>query len=362
MVQKIEITTKTFIRFWLVSFGFGFTALFIWHSIPALIIISLSAFLAIAIRPLAKSIDNIDQNKKRASLAAVLAVFVVIGILGGIISIIGPVVVSETSRFISQVPSAIENTLQNQQEINRIGRIFGISDLQTQIYYAANNFSQSIISNLGNTVINGVGTAANIFTGVILVFVLTLLFLIQGPKIMSSFWRHLQNYQDKKAVNVWQHLVSRMTNVVAKYVTGQVIVAILDGAVVTFSVFILALIFGFSSSLAFPFGLIAFVLYLVPMFGPIISCALNSLLLFLSNPIAGGIFLIFYIIYSQIENNLIAPKIQGNAMRIPSLLILISIVIGMYMFGLVGAIVAIPIAGCIKVLIEEYPALKAVTK
>ena len=74
------------------------------------------------------------------------------------------------------------------------------------------------------------------------------------------------------------------------------------------------------------------------------------------------IFLIFYIIYAQIENNLIAPKLQGNALNLPAAVILIAITIGMYMFGLVGAIVAIPIAGCIKVAIEEWPDLREATR
>ena len=137
-------------------------------------------------------------------------------------------------------------------------------------------------------------------------------------------------------------------------------VAILDGCVVTVAVFLLSMIFGFSSSLALPMGLIAMIFYLIPMFGPIISCALISLVLLFSSPIAAVIFLVFYIVYAQIENNVIAPKIQGNALNLPATLILVAIIIGMYMFGLVGAIVAIPIAGCIKVLFEEWPNLREI--
>ena len=85
-----------------------------------------------------------------------------------------------------------------------------------------------------------------------------------------------------------------------------------------------------------------------------------TVLLFFSSPLAAGIFAIVYILYSQIENNLIAPKIQGNALRLQPVVILCAVTIGMYMFGLLGAIIAIPIAGCIRVLIEEYPNIRAV--
>lgn len=358
MVQKIEINTKTFIRFWLVSLAFCLLALFIWRAVPAIIIVALSIFLAIAIKPLAKRIDNIDKNKKRTSLTAVLAVFIVLGIISTIIAIIGPVVINETSRFVNQIPTTVEKTLHNQQEINRIGRTFGINNLQAQISQSVNNFSNNILSNLGDTVIASVGTAASILTSIILVFVLTILFLLQGPKLLDMIWKYLTAYQGQSTASAWQRITGRMADVIAKYVTGQVIVAVLDGVVVAFTLFILSLIFNFSAGLAFPFGLISFIFYLIPMFGPVISCALNSILLALSNPLAGLIFLIVYAVYSQIENNLIAPKIQGNAMRLPSLVILVAITFGMYMFGLIGAIIAIPIAGCIKVIIEEYPAIR----
>ena len=69
----------------------------------------------------------------------------------------------------------------------------------------------------------------------------------------------------------------------------------------------------------------------------------------------------FYIVYAQIENNVIAPKIQGAALNLPIVIILSAITVGTYMLGLVGAIIAIPIAGCVKVWLEEYPKLKAIT-
>ena len=59
---------------------------------------------------------------------------------------------------------------------------------------------------------------------------------------------------------------------------------------------------------------------------------------------------------------MIAPKIQGDALKLRPVVILCAIVIGMYMFNLLGAIIAIPIAGCIRVLVEEFPNFRAATK
>ena len=136
-------------------------------------------------------------------------------------------------------------------------------------------------------------------------------------------------------------------------------VAVVDGCASTIIVFVLSLILGFSSNLAIPMGLITMLFYLIPMFGQFIGGTLVTVILFFSNPLAAGVFAIIYIVYAQIENNLIAPKIQGDALKLKPVVILCAIVIGMYMFGLLGAIVAIPIAGCIRVLAEEYPNFKA---
>ena len=117
-----------------------------------------------------------------------------------------------------------------------------------------------------------------------------------------------------------------------------------------------------SSSLAIPMGLITMIFYMIPMFGQFIGGTLVTLILASTNPLAGIIFAIVYILYAQIENNLISPKIQGNALNLPAVFILCAVVIGMYMFGLLGAIIAIPIAGCIRILIDEYPNIKAANR
>lgn len=358
MTQKIEVDTKTFVRFWLVLLGLALLGLFLWKAMVGLVIVGVAAFLAIAIHPLAKWIDTADRKKSRPALSAILAVLMVLLGLTFVFATVGPVVVNETSRFVSQMPETFNQVAKNWNGINHIGQVIGIPDLQTQISKWLNRVSNKVLSDLSGTVIASVGTVANLLTGTILVIVLTTFFLLEGPTLLDKLWKILADRNAKKA-KVAQRLAEKMAEVIAKYVSGQMSVALLDGAMTVFAVFVMALIFNFSPGLAFPMGLITAVFYMVPMFGAIIGCALVSILLFFSAPIAGLVFAIYYAIYQQIENNLIAPKVQGNALKLPPLIVLIAITIGMYMFGLVGAIIAIPIAGCIKVLIDEYPNIKA---
>ena len=357
MGKTIEVDTRTFVRFWLVILGFGLAGLFIWRAWEALVIIGIALFLTIAIRPLAQRINSLTKKDHSVS-SSVLAYIVVIGILGIILAVVGPVVVGQTTQFVQQLPETFENTLGGWEGINSFGRSLGIDNLQNEITTALQSFSSNFVSDIGNTLVFSVGTIAKVLTNTILTIVLTLFFSLEGPQIAERGWKILEGKRNRSSVRAWKRLTSRMVGTVSTYVSRQVMVALLDGLMVTFIVLILSIIFDLRGGLALPMGLIALVFYLIPMFGQVISCGLITLVLLFSSPIAAVIYLLTYIIYVQIENNIIAPKIQGNALNLPATMILIAIIIGMNVFGLIGAIIAIPIAGCIKVIFEELPNLR----
>lgn len=357
MSKTVEVDTKTFVRFWLVILGFGLAALFIWKAWEALMIIGIALFLTIAIRPLAQRINRLTKKDHSAS-SSIIAYILVIGVLGVVVAMVGPVVIEQTTQFVQQLPQTFEHTLGGWDGINDFGQTIGIDNLQNEIATALQNFSSSFVSNIGNTLVMSVGTVAKVLTNIILTIVLTLFFSLEGPSIIDAGWNVIEGRRKNSAVRAWKRLAGRMVDVVSTYVSHQAMVALLDGLVVTIVVLLLSFTFGLPGGLALPMGLLAMVFYLIPMFGPIISCMLITLVLLFSSPVAAAIFLVFYIIYAQIENNVIAPKIQGNALNLPATMVLVAIIIGMNIFGLLGAIIAIPIAGCIKVIVEELPNLR----
>lgn len=357
MSKTIDVDTRTFVRFWLVILGFGLVALFVWKALEALAIIGIALFLAIAIRPLAQRINRLTK-KDHAASSSIIAYIIVIGILGIVVSVVGPVVIDQTTQFVQQLPETFEHTLGGWDGINDFGRTLGIENLQNEIMTALQNFSSGFVSNIGNALVMSVGTVAKVLTNAILTIVLTLFFSLEGPSIIESSWRMLEGRRKNSSVRAWRHMADRMVNVVSTYVSHQAMVAVLDGLVVMVVILLLAFVFALPGELALPMGLVAMVFYLIPMFGPIISCILITLVLLFSSPAAAAIFLVFYIIYAQVENNVIAPKIQGNALNLPATMVLVAIIIGMNVFGLLGAIIAIPIAGCIRVALEEIPNLR----
>ena len=358
MSRTIEVDTKTFFRFWIVLGILVILAFLILQAGLGLIIVGLAAFLAIAIKPLANRIDRINKAKDRPALTSIMAVSLVVLIVGVAVAIIGPMVVNETTRFVKQAPEMVQNSMGGMDGINNFFSNLGIENFSEQVTNAVKGFSADFVKNASSVVVSSIGTVGSILAGAVLTIVLTILFMIQGPGLVAWLRKKITG-KNTEVGKVVARIMSKIADVISKYVSGQVLVGILDGTVVGLTTFILSLIFGFSGGLAFPMALIAMIFYLIPMFGPIISCALITLLLLFQNPIAGGIFLVFYIVYLQIENNIIAPKVQGNSLKLPTLVILVSITIGMYAFGLLGAIISIPIAGVIKVLIDEYPNIKA---
>ena len=352
MSRKIEVGTETFVRFWLVIVGFALAIAFVWRAKTALLIIGAAMFLSIAINPLVR---KLDPNYKRRGLSTVIAVVLVVSTIGVIVAVVGPVVVTEATKFFADRPST---GMKGAETLDQVGRNFGIENLSSEIWKIASDFfHRNVLAGLGDTVVSGVGTVVNVGTGVVLTLVLTTLFLLEGPELSEKFWKVVSAH-NKAASEVWRRVATKMADVIAKYVTGQLTVAIIDGCVSALIVVVLSLIFNFSMGLAIPMGLATMVCYMIPMVGPVIGAVIVGAVLFFSNPWAGLCFVVSYILYQQIEGNVIAPKVQGSKLQLPIAVILVAIVTGMYMFGLLGAIISIPVAGCIKVLIAEYPNIK----
>ena len=156
-------------------------------------------------------------------------------------------------------------------------------------------------------------------------------------------------------MEIHKRVVGKMYDVVSGYVIGQLTTALIGAvsagvAVAVISFFIPQL----PISLALPTAAIVFIFSLIPMFGSTISAILVGLLIALNSLPAAIVYLIFVIIYIQIEGNVISPRIQSRQLDLSPLAVLGSLTIGLYLFGLIGGIIAIPLAGCVRVLLGEY--------
>lgn len=351
MKTRIDIDTRTFVRFWLVVIGFGFAIFAIYHARVALLILGISLFLAVALNSPVSRISKILPGKSRVGATAI-AYVVVVAILGAIIFLVIPPIVQQTAKFVQNVPSIVDGAT---DQYKGLSSLIDKYNLQPQVDQAVNSIKESSASwagNVGQSLLVGVGSFLSFLTAGLLVLVLTFLMLIEGPMWMERIWNL---YHNRKRMVVHKRVVHRIYGVVNGYVTGQLIVSAIGAALAGLAVFVLSFIYPqIPAGLAFPAAAVTFTLSLIPMFGATIAGLLITALLAFNAPVAAIIYIIYFFIYQQVENNFVAPHVQSKKIELSALAVLGSVTIGLYLFGLLGGIIAIPIAGSIRVLLDEY--------
>lgn len=348
-MYRVTVDTKTFIRFWLVILGFVIGGMLILQAATGILIIGAALFLALAISPLVKKLAAFIPGEG-IKLPIAIAYILVVGFISAFMLIVIPTVADETVKFANNLPTTIENISKNTTWINDIGHNFGIENLQGQIIDNVRAFGSSIVHDFSNNFADSIGAIGGFLAAFVLVLVLALFMLTEGPAILNHLWSYSKSEQSERIHTT----IVRMGRVVSKYVSNALIVGLINACSTAVIVFIICIIFRLDPGLALPFGLITGIFSLIPMFGSFIGGMLVAALLAFNIWGAGLAFAVYTIIYLQIEANVISPKIQSKGLRLPALAILASVTLGVYAFGIIGAIVSIPIAGCIKVIIEEY--------
>lgn len=351
MKTKIDIDTRTFVRFWLVIFGIVLLAALLYRAQLGLIILGVSFFLALALNRPVSAIARKLPGKSRVGATA-LAYVAVITIIIAVIVLVVPPIIQQTAKFAQTIPAAVETATGPWQGFRSFIDEYKLQPQLDSALSSIQNSAQSWAGNVGQSVIAGIGSFFSFIAAFILVLVLTFLMLIEGPEWMNRVWRF---YKDKQRMEKHRRVATRMYTVVSGYVTGQLTVSAIGATCA--GLFVFALTFFFPSvdaGLAMPTAAITFLLSLIPMFGATIGGVLIALLLAFNSIPAAVVYAIFFVVYQQIENNFISPHIQAKRINLSALMVLAAVTVGLYMFGVVGGIIAIPIAGSIRVLIEEF--------
>ncbi len=351
MKVRIDIDTKTFIRFGLVIIGFAVAALAIYSARTALIIVGTSFFLAMALNIPVSGIAKWLPGKSRVGATA-LSYLAVLALLALVITFVIPPIVQQTAKFVENIPNVVNSATTQWKGVDKLIEQYNLRPQVDAAMKSIKDNSSSWAANVGQGVVTSIGSIFSFLTAALLVLVLTFLMLVEGPE-----WRKriFAVYQDQEKMERHKRLADRMYNVVTGSVTGQLTVSAIGAASAAVAVFLLSLFFpAIPGNLAMPTAAITFVLSLVPMFGATIGGIIITLLLAFNSLPAAIIYVVFFVIYQQVENNLISPNIQAKKIELSALAVLVAVTVGIYMFGVVGGIIAIPIAGCIRVLIDEY--------
>ncbi len=350
MKTRIEIDTNTFVRFWLVLIGFALAILAIYSARTALILLVVAFFLALALNTPVHFLASRLPGKSRILATAVAYIMIVIGLVGFMFLAVPPII-EQTAKFIETIPALSERTA-NQWRF--VGSFIDQYHLQPQIDQAVGSFQEGAsdwAAEIGRNVLSGAGSVISFAVSMFFVLVLTFLMLVEGPTWLERGWGL---YSNPVMMKRHRKLAQKMYRVVTGYVTGQLTVAAIGGAFAGFAVFILSLFFDLPGNLALPTIAITAVLSLIPMFGATLAGVLVTLLIAI-NSVPGAIaYAIFFFIYQQVENNFISPVIQSRRLELSALTVLVAVTIGFYVFGILGSLISIPIAGSIKVILEDF--------
>lgn len=351
MRTRIEIDTPTFVRFWLVVFGFAFIALLLYMARGALLVLGIAFFLALALsRPVSHLSKKLPGNSRVGATA--VAFLAVVAFIGAIVFLVVPPIIDQSVKLANNFPTWVENAQRQWGGLNDVVQKY---NLQPQIDQAINGFKSNLSSfagSAGQSVINGVGSVISFIGMSLIVLFISFFMLIEGPEWMKRIWAL---YKDRSTMERHKALVNRMYNIVTSYVTGQLTISAIDGASAAAGVLIVSLFFqDVPTNLVLPIAALSFLMSLIPMFGASIGMVVSTVLIALNSLPAAIVYAIYFVIYQQIEANVVTPLVQSKANNLTALIILVAVTTGILMFGLVGGIIAIPIAGCIKILVEEY--------
>lgn len=308
----------------------------------ALLLIFTSFFLALALNSPVTGLAQRLPGRWRGSraLSTSLSLLIVILVFIGFIASFGPPLVRQTDSFISAAPNIVKDF---RSQNSTTGHLIRKYHLESQVDELSSQLS-SRIKHVGGSALPTIQRVGTSIFSLVTILVLTFMMLVETPRWV----RFARELVPDGRHNVADRITNDMYKVIKGYVNGQVILAAIAALLM-----LPGLLF-FHISYPAALVLVVFICGLIPMVGHTIGIIIVSIVaLFHSAGSAVGIFA-YYLLYQQIENYLIQPRIQANTTNMSPLLVFASLVVGVSFGGLFGGLVAIPVAGCLRIALLEY--------
>jgi predicted PurR-regulated permease PerM len=340
----VNITNRTIVRtiLWVVLAVVLFK--FVSQITHVLTIIFASIFLAMALNPVVNSIKRWFKIESRVRATAVAYLTVVL-FLVGFFALVTPPLVSQTRDFIRDVPRTVENFQQGDSSLARYVRS---NDLDERFVQGARDFATQY-SDFGSTILNTGKRVVSAVVSILAVIVLTFMMLVEGPRWLKTFWGAMPAKNKERR----QKIVQKIYEGVTGFAIGQVILAVIGGFFAFVALTIASDFTNVSINAVALAGIVA-VFALIPLFGTLLSSLIVVLVCLLSSVPLALTMLVYFVIYQQIENHTFQPFIQSRMTKLTPMTVFIVALIGFGFGGILGGIVAIPVASAVKILVEDY--------
>jgi predicted PurR-regulated permease PerM len=315
-----------------VAVTYGLVELFI-RARAVLIIIGLAMFIAAGLDPVVGWL----VRHRFPRWAAVLTVITVgVAIVGGFLAAAIPPIASEGTALAHQIPHYITTLQDRNSQLGKLNTQYHIQQRLT-----------TLVTSGGSSLVGGVLGAGELVlstaSSILAVIVLSIYFLAGLPRIKVFAYRLVPHSRRPRTILIGDEILAK----VGGFVLGNFLTSLIAGA----GTFFWMLAFGIPYPLLL--GLFVAFLDLIPVVGSTVGGAVVTLVaLTVSLPVAIGT-LVFYIAYRLAEDYLIVPRIMGRTVQVPAIVSLVAVLIGGVLLGIIGALVAIPVAAAVRLLLNE---------
>ena len=302
------------------------------------VLILIALFLATGLNPAVEGLRrrNFSRNAAVAVIFSAVILFVIFFAL-----VVLPPVISQGTQLIDKAPQLLTD-LKNNSTISNLNDHYGIIDTLQEKLKSVTSNGTLLISTFGGVI--GVGKSVlSGFFSFLTVLVLTLYFITSLPQAVELGLSLVPSTRRERVGRLTEAIIAR----VGSFVGSQIVIAIMA----SIFVFVLALILGLPSPIAI--GMIILVCGLIPLIGHFIGCSIVTIIALTQSVFLGAVTFIAYVIYVQVENYIVTPKIMKKTLAVPGAVTIISALIGSSLLGLIGGLLAVPVAAAVILILDE---------
>jgi predicted PurR-regulated permease PerM len=310
----------------------------VYEARQVLVWILVAAFFAVALNPV---VDWVQLRMPRCKRTlATLAVFLVVfALLGGLIAMFVVPLAREGGRFLDELPNLGEEIQNGRGPLGRL------ADRYNVLEYVRSHSGElrGYVPGLGGGTVAILRGAVTTIAGIITIFVLAYLIVLQAPKISSGTLGQL----DARRADRLRRVGRACARTITGYISGNLLISVIAATLTYLTLTLLNV--PFAALIALFVGITD----LIPLVGATLGAVVATIVGFTQSVTAGIILIIFFIAYQQVENHLLQPLVFSRTVRLNPLTVLVAIVIAAELAGIVGALLAIPVAGMIQIILGD---------
>ena len=302
------------------------------------VLILIALFLATGLNPAVEAL----RKRKMSRSTAVTVIFssVILFVLFFALVVVPPVI-SQGTQLIENAPQLLRDLMKN-ETINQHNTQFGLIDTLQAKLKTITSDGTLLISTFGGVIGVGKSVLSGFFTA-LTILVLTLYFITSLPQAVDLGLSLVPASRRDRVGRLANAVIAR----VGAFVGSQILIA----AMAAVFVVVLATVLGLPSPIAI--GMIVLVAALIPLIGHFIGAGIVTLIALTQSVWIGIIAFVAYVVYVQVENYIVTPRIMKRTLNVPGAVTIVSALIGSSLLGLVGGLLAVPVAASIILILDE---------